>query len=414
MISLLSEMRGKSGVLLAAAMLLAVAASLYLLFAESDAEKRERLRQEMGKLTAELQSAHQARDRESRELAEVEVKVSKLTATLHKTELKTEKAVKRLQALMTDLQPIEERLATQRKLLNQQVRSSFLMGRQQQLRLMLSLDDPSRVSRIATYYTYLIRARWHIIRDVRQTFHQLLEAGRKIRTEEQRLQTLKSQQSQLLQSLHEMRDARRQALSRWSEKIRTADERLKIVQEDAQQLGLLTQQLTQRSTGKTADATADNAVESDHEMASQAEAPAQRAPFPSSRGKLPWPLKGSLIQRFGDLIVGDVRHTGMVIKASTGSQVRAVYPGEVVFADWLRGYGLLIIIDHGDGFMSLYGYNQSLLKSVGEHVSAGDVITLSGESGGQQQASLYFAIRKGVKSFDPVRWCVRAEGKNVG
>ena len=85
-----------------------------------------------------------------------------------------------------------------------------------------------------------------------------------------------------------------------------------------------------------------------------------------------------------------------------------------MFADWLRGYGLLMIIDHGDGFMSLYGYNQSLLKSVGEHVSAGEVITLSGESGGQQQASLYFAIRKGAKAFDPVRWCVRAEGKNVG
>ena len=412
--SLLPEMRGKFGITLAAAMLLLIVASLYLLFAESDAEKRERLRQEMGKLTAELQSAHKARDRESRELAVVEVKVSKLTAKLHKTELKTGKVVKRLKALMTDLQPIEERLATQRKLLNQQVRSSFLMGRQQQLRLMLSLDDPSRVSRIATYYNYLIRARSQIIRDVRQTFHQLLETGREIRAEEQRLQALKSEQSQLLNSLHETRDARQQALTRWSEKIRTTDERLRIVKEDAQQLGLLTQQLTQRSTGKTADAAAANGVESDHETASHAEAPALRAPFPSSRGKLPWPLKGKLIQRFGDLIVGDVRHTGMVIKVNTGSQVHAVYPGKVVFADWLRGYGLLMIIDHGDGFMSLYGYNQSLLKAVGDHVSAGDVISLSGESGGQQQASLYFAIRKGVKSFDPVRWCVRAGGKNVG
>ena len=408
--SLLPEMRGKFGITLAAAMVLLVAASLYLLFAESDAEKRERLRQEMGKLTAELQSAHKARDRESRELAGVEVKVSKLTAKLHKTELKTAKAVKLLKALMTDLQPIEERLSTQRKLLNQQVRSSFLMGRQQQLRLMLSLDDPSRVSRIATYYNYLIRARSHIIKDVRQTFHQLLESGRKIRTEEQRLQALKSQQSQLLDSLHEMRNARQQALTRWSEKIRTADERLKVVKEDAQQLGLLAERLTQRSTEHPVE----SAAETDDEAVSHAEAPEQGISFPSSRGKLPWPLTGRLIQRFGDLIIGDVRHTGMVIRASTGSQVHAVHPGKVVFADWLRGYGLLMIIDHGDGFMSLYGYNQSLLKSVGDHVKVGDVITLSGESGGQQQASLYFAIRKGAKSFDPVRWCVRAEGKNVG
>ncbi len=407
---LLAEMRGKFGVFLAVVIVLAVAVALYMLFAEGDEEKRERLRQEMGKLTAELQSAHQARDKESRELAEVEVKVSKLTAKLHKTEIKTGKAVKRLKALMTDLQPIEERLATQQKLLNQQVRSSFLMGRQQQLRLMLSLDDPSRISRIATYYNYLIRARSQIIRDVRQTFHQLLEAGRNIRSEEQRLQRLKSEQSQLLHSLHEMRDARQQALTRWSEKIRTADERLKVVKEDALQLGLLTELLTQQSTERPAE----SAAESAHESVPRAEVPQQRMPFPSSRGKLPWPLTGRLLQRFGDLIVGDVRHTGMVIRASTGSQVQAVYPGKVVFADWLRGYGLIMIIDHGDGFMSLYGYNQSLLKSVGEHVSAGEVITLSGESGGQQQASLYFAIRKGAKAFDPVRWCVRAEGNNIG
>ena len=403
-------MRGKFGVLLVAAMVLATAASLQILFAEDDAVKRERLRQEVEKLTAELHSAHQAKDRESRELAEIEVKVSKLTAKLHKTELQSGKAVQRLQAYMAELQPIEERLVTQRQLLKQQVRSSFLMGRQQQLRLVLSLDDPSRISRIATYYHYLIRARSHVIRDVRQTFHQLLATGEKVRSEEQRLQALKSEQSQLLRSLHEMRDSRQQALTRWSEKIRTTDERLKIVKEDALQLGRLTRRLTQRS----AEQPAESAAQTGHETASHAQAPGQRMPFPSSRGKLPWPLKGRLIQRFGDLVVGDVRLAGMVIQAKVESQVHAVYQGEVVFADWLRGYGLLMIIDHGDGFMTLYGYNQSLLKSVGEHVNAGEVITLSGESGGQQQASLYFAIRKGAKSFDPVRWCVRAEGNNVG
>ena len=407
--SLLPEMRGKSRLLLVAAIVLA-AVSLRILFAENDAEKGERLRQEVEKLTAELQSAHTARDRESRELAEVEVKISSLTAKLHKTELKTGKVVKHLKALMTDLQPIEDRLARQRKLLNQQVRSSFLMGRQQQLRLMLSLDDPSRVSRIATYYNYLIRARSGVIRDVRQTFRQLLETGQKIRTEEQRLQALKSEQTQLLHSLHEMRDSRQQALSRWSEKIRTTDERLRVAKEDARQLGWLTQRLTQRSTEKPAE----SAAGADHETPPLAEAPETRIPFISSRGKLPWPLKGKSMQRFGDLVVGDVRLNGMVIKAKTGTPVHVVYAGDVVFADWLRGYGLLMIVDHGDGFMTLYGYNQSLLKSVGDHVSAGDVISLSGESGGQQQASLYFAIRKGTESFDPAHWCVRAKDKRVG
>lgn len=406
---LLPEIRGWFWTLPAAVIVLA-AVSLLMLLAENDVEKRQRLHQEVEKLTVELQSAHEARDRESRELAEVEVKVSNLTAKLHKTEIKTAKAVKHLKVLMKDLQPIEDRLATQRRLLNQQVRASFLMGRQQQLRLMLSQDDPSKVSRMATYYKYLIRARSGIIRNVRLTFGELLETGQKIRTEEQRLQALKSQQIQLLRSLHEMRDSRQQALSRWSEKIRTTDERLKIAKEDALQLGQLAQRLTQRSTEQLAKSAAETAHESD----TSTETSESRVPFLSSRGKLPWPLKGRMVQRFGDLVVGDVRLTGMVIKAKTGSPVHAVYPGDVVFSDWLRGYGLLMIVDHGGGFMTLYGYNQSLLKSVGDHVDAGDVITLSGESGGQQQASLYFAIRKGSKSFDPVRWCVRTKGKNVG
>ncbi|MEN8213781.1 MAG: peptidoglycan DD-metalloendopeptidase family protein [Pseudomonadota bacterium] len=404
-------MRGRYWLLLAAALLLAVV-SLPILFAEDDEAKRERLQLEVEKLTAELQHAHLARDRESRQLAEVEVKISALAATLHQTELKTEEAVNRLQVLLKDLRPIEERLAIQRRLLKQQVRSTFLMGRQQQLRFILSLDDPSRISRISTYYHYLIRVRSAVIQDVTQTHHQLLETGRKVRNEERRLQALKSAQSQLLHSLQTMRDSRQQALHSWSEKIRSTDARLKVVRENA----VLLEQLTQRLQQHTAEQVAASVDETggEYQSDSPVQIQEQLPPFPDSRGNLPWPLRGRLMQRFGDRLIGDVELKGLVIEAETGSQVHAVYPGKVVFADWLRGYGLLMIIDHGDGFMSLYGYNQSLLKSVGDDVRNGEVISLSGESGGQQQASLYFAIRQGAKSFDPMRWCVRAEGKHVG
>jgi murein hydrolase activator len=376
-------------------------ASRQMLSAEDDAQQRERLRRQVEQLTAELQLAHKARDKHSRELAGVEVKFSDLSAKLHHTEQQSSEVSASLQELMVELEPIEKRIATQRELLKQQVRTSFLMGRQQQLRMLLSMDDPTRVSRMAAYYSYLMRARADVIRDVRRTHYQLLETGARIRAEEQRLQALKTEQSQLLQSLQVMREARRVAVERWNEKIRNTDERLAIVREDMRQLERLAERLKE-------------SVEQVAEDRGQPQAARQPEPFTSGLGKLQWPLSGKLLQRFGESVVDDVRLKGMVISAAAGSEVRAVYPGEVVFADWLRGYGLMIIIDHGEGYMTLYGYNQSLLKSVGDKVKGGEVISLSGESGGQQQPALYFAIRRGAESFDPLRWCVRVAGNTVG
>lgn len=380
-------------------------ASRQMLSAEDDAQQRERLRRQVEQLTAELQLAHKARDEHSRELAEVEVKFSDLTAKLHHTEQQSSEVRASLQELMVELEPIEKRIATQREVLKQQVRTSFLMGRQQQLRMLLSMDDPTRVSRMATYYSYLMSARADVIRDVRQTHYQLLETGARIRAEEQRLQVLKTEQSQLLQSLQVMREARRLAVERWNEKIRNTDERLAMVREDMRQLERLTERLKE-SVELVARQVAEDR--------GQPPASPQPEPFTSGQGKLQWPLSGKLLQRFGEHLVDDVRLKGMVISAPAGSQVRAVYPGEVVFADWLRGYGLMMIIDHGEGYMTLYGYNQSLLKSVGDKVKGGEVVSLSGESGGQQQPALYFAIRRGAESFDPLRWCVRLADNSVG
>ena len=380
-------------------------ASRQMLSAEDDAQQRERLRRQVEQLTAELQLAHKARDEHSRELAGVEVKFSDLTAKLHHTEQQSSEVRASLQELMVELEPIEKRIATQREVLKQQVRTSFLMGRQQQLRMLLSMDDPTRVSRMATYYSYLMSARADVIRDVRQTHYQLLETGARIRAEEQRLQVLKTEQSQLLQSLQVMREARRLAVERWNEKIRNTDERLAMVREDMRQLERLTERLKE-SVEQVARQVAEDR--------GQPQASPQPEPFTSGQGKLQWPLSGKLLQRFGEHLVDDVRLKGMVISAPAGSQVRAVYSGEVVFADWLRGYGLMMIIDHGEGYMTLYGYNQSLLKSVGDKVKGGEVISLSGESGGQQQPALYFAIRRGAESFDPLRWCVRLADNSVG
>ena len=127
-------------------------------------------------------------------------------------------------------------------------------------------------------------------------------------------------------------------------------------------------------------------------------------PFADLRGRLNWPLHGKIVERFGAAADGERSSQGVLIAARNGSDVRAVSHGRVVYADWLRGYGLLLIIDHGEGYLSLYGYNETLLKEAGDWVDAGDLIATSGDSGGRRTAGLYFELRHDGKAFDPSAW----------
>ena len=136
-------------------------------------------------------------------------------------------------------------------------------------------------------------------------------------------------------------------------------------------------------------------------------------PFAKLRGQLPWPIKGKLRKKFGSKR-GESRWDGVLIDAKEGAEIHAVTRGRVVYADWLRGYGLLAIIDHGKGYMTLYAFNQSLFKEVGDWVDAGDVIATVGKSGGRNQPGLYFGIRKKGKPVNPVKWCRKVRKGRVG
>ena len=129
-----------------------------------------------------------------------------------------------------------------------------------------------------------------------------------------------------------------------------------------------------------------------------------RSPFAAMRGKLAWPTSGRLIARFGQQRAGTVRWEGVLISATRGTPVRAVYRGRVVYADWLAGLGLLLIIDHGGGFLSLYGHNEQLFRGVGDQVAPGDTVASVGDSGGRTQPELYFEIRQGARPLDPAPW----------
>jgi len=136
------------------------------------------------------------------------------------------------------------------------------------------------------------------------------------------------------------------------------------------------------------------------------------APFSEHKGRLTWPVAGTLIHDFGQPRVGGgIKWNGVVLAAPRGREVRAVYHGRVAFADWLAGMGLLVIVDHGEGYMSLYGYNETILKNAGDWVAPGDLIATVGDSGGQQRSSVYFELRRGTRPVDPRQWVTRRPGK---
>lgn len=284
----------------------------------------------------------------------------------------------------------EERMALERELkrLAELLRTAHAMGRADVLRLLLNQEDPVRASRVLSYFAYFNRDRVARIRAVESRAKRLALLAKDAEREAERLAELATKQEATRVRLEAARADRAKVLADLELSIASREEDLAQLQRDAENLRLLVEHLRQRAQ-------------------IHAELEVQREPFAQRRGRLPWPiLEGRLSAVFGSSKEGsELTLDGVLLAAREGEEVRAVYDGRVVYADWLRGYGMLLVLDHGDGYMSLYGHNEALLKEVGEWVGAGEVIALSGTSGGRDEPVLYFAIRRNGEPLDPATWC---------
>jgi len=284
----------------------------------------------------------------------------------------------------------DERMALQQELerLAELVRIAHAMGRADVLRLLLNQEDPVRASRVLSYFAYFNRDRVSRIRAVESRAQRLAQLAKDAERETTRLAELAAQQEATRARLMAAKQERTLVLANLERTIASREDDLEMLQRDAENLRLLVQHLRQRAEIR-------------------AELEVQREPFELRRGHLPWPLlEGRLRASFGSSKEGsELSLDGVLLAANEGEEVRAVYDGRVVYADWLRGFGMLLVIDHGDGYMSLYGHNETLLKEVGEWVAAGEVIALSGNSGGRDEPVLYFAIRRNGEPLDPATWC---------
>ncbi len=301
-----------------------------------------------------------------------------------------------LAALRKEQSAGQLKLQLERDVLARELRLTYMNGRNEQLKLLLNQQDPAQLGRMLNYYGYFGRARAeHIQRINEQLAHLELLAG-KIGAETDRLRAIEAENERSARALAQARQKRASTLSQVETKLKTGNQRLGKLQADARALERLIDELRQTMEKAAAEARA-NAGRSNTRPATT------RAP--SGRGSWPWPVKGEVLARFGQLRSGGpLKWEGMMIGSSQGAQVRAPAAGRVLYSDWLPGLGLLLVLDHGGGIMSLYGHNEQLYKKVGEQVAAGDVLSAVGDTGVAGRTGVYLEIRNGKQPVDPLNW----------
>ncbi|TDJ17795.1 MAG: hypothetical protein E2O62_04770 [Gammaproteobacteria bacterium] len=325
------------------------------------------------------------------ELKKNETSAGNIALNIREIEKQLRQRGKRLEVLNKKKIFHEKALAKQKNALAQQIRSAYMVGKNDYIKLLLNQEDPTRVGRVLTYYDYHNQARVRQINSVKSEIEAITQLENNINRENDALRKLKQNQLAKNREIGESRKERERILSNLLDELEKQGLELQGLQQQEQETKSLVEKLSEGQ-----------ARENQGSVAIFEDIP----PFNSLKGKLDWPVEGRLFTRFGSRKQGGkLKWQGVVIDAETGVEVHAVSGGQVVFSDWFRNLGLLIIIDHGDGYMSLYGYNQSLLKKTGDWILPGEIIALAGDSGGQLRSGVYFEIRNNGAPVNPAKWC---------
>lgn len=343
--------------------------------------------QEIGRLTARLESSRTEHRREQDALRDLDLQIQQANRELRSLEtrrLTHEGELAQLETRRTEyLASLERRMDR----LAEQLRAAYRSGRQSRMKLVLNQDDPLLLGRMMAYYDYLNRAQARHIALLREALTTLEVMQQSIDGELERIASLTREQQDVLDRLDGQRQSRQTLLAELERQIGGEESRLRELERNRRDL----EALIERLADVLADIPADLG---------------SRLGLAAQKGRLPMPVQGPVKHAYGQPRSGGLNWQGWLIGAAAGVEVSAVAYGRVAFADWLRGYGLLIIIDHGQGFMSLYGHNESLLHEVGAWVEPGATIGVVGANTGNDQG-LYFELRKGGKAIDPAAWLAR-------
>lgn len=338
---------------------------------QADAERRDSL---VGQLKQADESIQTAR------MALAEVRTRRVSAEQQLETLQQQQATERAQ------------LQLERQALAQEIRLTYINGRNEQLKLLLNQQDPAQLGRMLNYYGYFGRARAEHINVINDQLAHLALLAERIQAETERLRGIEAESEKGTRALAQARQQRAGTLAQVETKLKNGNQRLAKLKSDAQALERLVDELRQAMARAAA-------------QAQQGSKSTTRTAAPVGRGSWPWPVKGEVLARFGQLRAGGpLKWEGLMIGSMQGAQVRAPAAGQVLYSDWLPGLGLLLVLDHGGGIMSLYGHNEQLYKKVGDQVRAGEVLAAVGETGIDDRSGLYLEIRNGKQPVDPLNW----------
>jgi septal ring factor EnvC (AmiA/AmiB activator) len=350
------------------------------------AEVRDRI----SALKQSMDDAAEERDRVTAELQELEIAIAERRTRLREIEREHRYTADKKAQLDAELAEREAHLDEESRALAAQVRTAYMTGGQEKIRLLLNQRDPATLGRLMAYYRYLNDYRAENIEAVVEQIRELDALQGQIAAEEARLAALVQERYEELGRLGASQEERKALLDGLRRRLEDEGKEVERLADQEQDLSRLIAELT--------------SILSDYPITSE-------QPFGELKGKLTWPVAGRLLHDFGQPRAGGrLKWNGVVLAAPRGREVRAVYHGRVAFADWLAGMGLLVIVDHGDGYLTLYGYNETILKDTGDWVAPGDVIATVGDSGGQAQSSLYFELRSGRRAENPRRWVTKTPG----
>ena len=353
-------------------------------------QELEEVRDRISDLKKSMDISARDRDRLTEDLQGAEVAIAEKRLRLQDLERERAWSAKRLAELDAAIAEREAELVRESDHLAAQVRAAYMSGSQEKIKLLLNQRDPAMLGRMMAYYRYFNDYRADNIGAVSGKIRELAAMHSEVAAEEARLEDLARTRSAELEKLAAAQAERQALLASLKERMAAEGREIERLAAQEKDLARLIAELT--------------SILSDYPITSE-------EPFSDFRGRLTWPVAGTLLRDFGQPRVGGaLKWNGVVLAAPRGREVRSVYHGRVAFADWLAGMGLLVIVDHGEGYMTLYGYNETILKNAGDWVAPGDVIATVGDSGGQAESGLYFEIRRGTQPLNPRRWVSRRPG----
>lgn len=367
-------------------------ATVPLLLCSFPGYAQEKQQQELVQLQQQIQLTERQVKQQLKQLEQAEQKLQQSDKALadaanatRQTEAQRVELIAQEKRLVVQQTELEAKLKLQRSLLAAQLKSAYSLGEHDYSKMLLNQQDTGKLERVLSYYQYFNRARLKQLADLNNTITDLQQVLAALSDKQQQLSAtllvLTHQQQQLTQA----KAKQQQAVTSLQDTLKQQGRQLEYLKQNEASLQTTLEQLRKL-----------------------AEKARELIGLGKDKGKLTWPVKGSLLQRFGESRQGGISSRGILIQSQEGASVKAVADGQVIYADWLKGYGWVIVLDHGAGFMSLYGHNQSLLKQPGSRINAGETIAHAGMSGGQAMPGLYFEIREKGEAVNPLQWL----GKN--